>query len=126
MCRAGSRWTEQSQFCRTDTETRRCKWNSRLNKLKHTHPALHVYCNVLTITSKRMLTTAVENYLFCAASIAFSAFTLLFGHQKEHPACKNSVMRCWCGYLSGARCRLFAYGPADATASQNPIISGLI
>ena len=24
---------------------------------------------------------------------------------------------CWCGYLSGARCRL-AYGPADATATQ--------
>jgi len=23
---------------------------------------------------------------------------------------------CWCGYLSGSRCRLFAYGPADATA----------
>ena len=22
----------------------------------------------------------------------------------------------WCGYLSGARCRLFAYGPADATS----------
>jgi len=31
-------------------------------------------------------------------------------------ACKNSVMRCWCGYLSGARCTLFAYGQADATA----------
>ena len=31
-------------------------------------------------------------------------------------ACKNRVMRCCCGYLSGARCRLFAYGPADATA----------
>jgi len=39
---------------------------------------------------------------------------------------KNWVMRCWCRYLSGARCRLFAYGPADATASQNPIISCLI
>ena len=26
------------------------------------------------------------------------------------------MMRCWCGYLSGVRCRLFAYGPADATA----------
>ena len=25
-------------------------------------------------------------------------------------------MRFWCGYLSGVRCRLFAYGPADATA----------
>ena len=29
-------------------------------------------------------------------------------------------MRCWCGCLSGARCRLFAYRPADATASQPP------
>ena len=29
-------------------------------------------------------------------------------------------MGCWCGYLSGARCRLFAYGPADATAVPKP------
>jgi len=36
------------------------------------------------------------------------------------------VLDCWCGYLSGEMCRLFAYGPADATASQNPIISCLI
>ena len=43
-----------------------------------------------------------------------------------HPTCKNWVMRCWCSYLSGARCRSFAYGPADATACQNPIISCLI
>ena len=28
--------------------------------------------------------------------------------QEEHPACKNWVIKCWCGYLSGARCRLFA------------------
>jgi len=35
-------------------------------------------------------------------------------------------MKCWCGCLSRARCRLFAYGPADATVSQNPIISCLI
>ena len=26
------------------------------------------------------------------------------------------LMRCWCGYMPGARCRLFAYRPADATA----------
>jgi len=45
---------------------------------------------------------------------------------REHLACKNWVMRCWCGYLPGARCRLFGYGPADATASQNPIISCLM
>jgi len=36
------------------------------------------------------------------------------------------MMRCWRGYLSEARCRLFAYGLADATASQKPIISCLI
>jgi len=35
-------------------------------------------------------------------------------------------MRCWCDYLSGSMCRLFAYGPADATASHPPIISCLI
>jgi len=29
-------------------------------------------------------------------------------------------MRCWCGYLPGARCRLFAYDPADATAIPKP------
>jgi len=27
---------------------------------------------------------------------------------------------CWCGYLSGAMCRLFAYGPANATAIPKP------
>ena len=36
--------------------------------------------------------------------------------------CKNLLMGCWCGYLSGPRCRLFAYGPglADATAIPKP------
>ena len=57
---------------------------------------------------------------------ASSALTLLVRRQKEHPAIKNWVKRCWCGYLSGTRCRLFAYGPTDATASHNPIISCLI
>ena len=30
---------------------------------------------------------------------------------------KNWAVGCWCGYLSGVRCRL-AYGPADATATH--------
>jgi len=47
----------------------------------------------------------------------FSALTLFFGRQEGHPACKNWVVGCWHGYLSGARCRL-AYGPADATATH--------
>ena len=29
--------------------------------------------------------------------------TVGVGHQKEHLACRK-LIRCWCGYLSGARC----------------------
>ena len=35
-------------------------------------------------------------------------------------------MGCWCGYLSGASCRLFAYGPADATAVSCLFTSRLV
>jgi len=43
-----------------------------------------------------------------------------------NPACKNWVLRCGCGYMTGAKCRLFIYGPAAATASKNPVSSCLI
>jgi len=39
------------------------------------------------------------------------------GWQEGHPACKNWVVGCWHGRLSGARCRL-AYGPANATVTR--------
>ena len=51
--------------------------------------------------------------------IVFSALTLLVGRQEEHPACKNRGMRRWRGYLSRARCKWFAYRPADATATPS-------
>jgi len=35
------------------------------------------------------------------------------------------VMRCWCGYLSGARCGLFAYGPADAIPKPHHLLPRL-
>ena len=35
-------------------------------------------------------------------------------------------MRCWCGYLSGTRCRLFEYGPANATGSPASYKSRLV
>ena len=55
---------------------------------------------------------------FMLVAVAFSALTLLVGRQEGHPACKKPrVVGCWCGYLSGARCRL-ACGPADSTATQ--------
>ena len=42
------------------------------------------------------------------------------GCQEGHPAYKKWkwVVRYWRGYLSGARCKWFAYGPADATLSS--------
>ena len=52
---------------------------------------------------------------------AFNALTLLVGWQEGHLACKNWVVRYWHGYLSGARCRWFAYGPADATATASSL-----
>jgi len=54
-------------------------------------------------------------------SVAFSALTLLVGQQEEHLAHKkvNRVMRCWRGYLSGAKCRWSAYGPADVTTTSS-------
>jgi len=52
-----------------------------------------------------------------------SALTLLVGCQEGHPASKDRLMRCWCGYLSGARCRLFAYGPPDATSFRKTPLS---
>jgi len=52
--------------------------------------------------------------------VAFSALTLLVGHQKEHLACKNWAMRCWCGYLSGARCRFFCIWPSWSHCISKP------
>jgi len=36
---------------------------------------------------------------------------------------KNWVMRCWHGYLAGKRCKWFACGPADATATSTTLTS---
>ena len=59
------------------------------------------------------------NLFCCMIFCTFSALTLLVGRHEGHLTCKNWVVRYWCGYLSGARCKLFAYGPADATASPS-------
>jgi len=59
-------------------------------------------------------------FILQCSIIAFSALTLLVGRQERHPTCKkNWVVRYWRGYLSGVRCKWFAYGPADATATPS-------
>jgi len=59
----------------------------------------------------------------------FRALTLLVGQQEGHPACKNWMVRYWHGYLSGAKCKWSANGPADATAipsSLAPVKSRMV
>jgi len=50
-------------------------------------------------------------------NVAFNALMLLVGWQEGHAACKKLSGEVLHGYLSGARCKWFAYGPADATTS---------
>ena len=64
--------------------------------------------------------TTIANQKSASEQCAFGALTMFVGCQEEHLACKNWVIRCRCGYLSAARCRLFAYGPADATTVPKP------
>ena len=72
---------------------------------------------VLSVCLFPLISFEPTDFLYLFVVSAFSALTLLVGRQEEHPACKHWLMRYWCGYLSGARCRLFAYGPADTTTS---------
>jgi len=43
--------------------------------------------------------------------------TLLVGRQEGHPSCKNWVVGCWRGYLTGARCKLAQRMPLPLTVS---------
>jgi len=61
---------------------------------------------------------------FITFTIQITLFlTLWVGRQEEHLACKKWVMRCWRGYLCEVRCKWFAYGPADATATPSSLAS---
>ena len=74
-----------------------------------------VSCSFATVVAFVTIAVTVA-VCFTVVPVAFSALTLLVGRQEGHPACKRTV-GCWCGCLSGARCRL-AYGPANATATH--------
>jgi len=80
---------------------------------RYTQPKLYAWnMEVLWLSCCILVAVCKKGFLVVGA---FSALTLLVGRQEGHPACKNWVVGCWRGYVSGARCR-FAYCPADATA----------
>jgi len=45
------------------------------------------------------------------------------GVRKSIRAVKNWVMKCWHRYLSWVRCKWFAYGPANTTATPSSLVS---
>jgi len=124
------RYHSDKHFSRVFTHKKaaaKINWHRCGTQLRHCHP---IY-TLLVLTGLRPVFTDVQFFpptfkimvihlRFLANTVvsnAFSALTLLVGRQEGHPACKNRVVGCWRGYLSGARCRL-AYGPADATATH--------
>ena len=48
------------------------------------------------------------------------------GVRKSIWPARKWVMRCWHGYLSGQRCKWFACGPADVTATPSSLASRLL
>jgi len=54
--------------------------------------------------------------------VAFSALMLFVGWQESIQPVKTWVMRCWRGYLPGARCKWLVYSPADATATPSSLL----
>ena len=75
------------------------------------------WCCYSTITKYSFYISLYEK----GSLIAFSASMLLAWRQEGHQACKNWVVQYWHGYLSRARCKWFAYGPADATATPSSL-----
>jgi len=55
------------------------------------------------------------------ACSCLQCFDTVGRHQEGHLACKNWVMRSRHGYPYGSRCKWFAYGLADATATPSSL-----
>jgi len=104
-------WTEPvSEETFTNTYL---SWSSIIPYLLPSSITIHGIISVFSLDLK----TVTES------SLPFSALTLLVGWQEGHLACKNWVMRYWHGYLSGERCKWYANGPADATATPSSLAS---
>jgi len=100
-----------------------------LNRFISFHSVLKLFVSLILIICFLFLWTRfclvvhfASYYAVCSCVMCLQCFDTV-GRQEEHPACKNWLIRCWCGYLSGMRCRLFAHGPADALV--NSVVHGL-
>ena len=99
-------------------ESRRRRLNTKLFTLRYFLYICTVFQYCIFI-----VTCWFYSYITCVhlfISVPSMLWRCWFGVRKTIRLVKNWVTRCWCGYLSGARCRLFAYGPADTTTVPKP------
>ena len=91
------------------------------NVIKQNLKTVTVSCCRLNLHSKVTVYLITNYFTHIFLCIAFNALTLLVGRQSRRPV--NWVVRCCCGYLSGARCKWFLYHPGDATATSSSLAS---
>ena len=88
-------------------------WISVVRKCRHTHK-----CSLtLTVESLACKTMLGLSSWVCCPVLPSVLWHYWLGGRKGIQPVKNWVVWCWCGYLSGARCRL-AYDPANSTATH--------
>jgi len=98
-------------FCLSATS---CSWNGN----KSPQPGNDKHCDVHYVFSAVFSLWDVSYSITLLSSCCPSVlWHCRLGIIMSIQPVKNWVMRCWCGYLSGARCTLLAYGPADASYS---------
>jgi len=85
-----------------------------INRCSSESKEFYLPCSCIDTVMHCVVCVISPSWLYCLC--AFSALMLLVGWQEGYPACKNWVMGCWRGCLSGQRCRL-ACGAADAIAT---------
>ena len=78
---------------------------------------LEVWCLLSTYESC-FLSTEISSVLL--PSVLWHCW---LGDRKSIRPVKNWVMTWWCGYVSRARCKWFAYGPANATDTTSSCAS---
>ena len=84
----------------------------------------HIYSWFLKIchgNSQRVLKINQTFYRPYVPSVLWRCW--LGGRKGIRPVKKYGVMRCWHDCLSGVRCKWFAYGSADATATPSSLAS---
>jgi len=106
------------------TDRRRDRQTERQDYYGNTALYTKVHCTVktsiisprkrlyFTVGRFKWINLSVYNCLQCCDAVGWTAGRVS----------RNWVVRYWCGYLSGVRCKWFACGPADATANPSSLV----